>query len=62
MVGGYSFCTFFKRRSAGQMFDRVIAASPGARLLKTARNQTDKSFLVLFFKKEHSSFRFFRQR
>jgi len=30
--------------------------SPHVKLAQLARNQTDRSFLVLFFKKEHSSF------
>jgi hypothetical protein len=45
---------FFEKKK--QKIFAPAPSSPGARVIQLARNRTDKSFLVLFFKKEHTSF------
>jgi hypothetical protein len=45
---------FFEKKNQKTLAPAL--SSPGANLLQCARNQTDKSFLVLFFKKEHLAF------
>jgi hypothetical protein len=43
---------FFFEKKNQKTFAPALSL-PGANLLQLARNQIDKSFLVLFFKKEH---------